>query len=474
LDAEALATVEKPVLDEGAFQQLLAAAYVVQQQLDQLRMARQSQGARFIGKPASDDALAIIAETQEKLRSRAWDLDLASNLVAEGLQKITRAKGVAIALERHGMLHYAAATGTVSGLAGISLPMPPDLSLGPLSTGNSDPAAIPATRQPSGEQNEVALPLSHDGRIAGILEVRFMSAIVPEAELRCCQLMAGLLTDVIARTAEARWKKSLSAEHATMLEELEQALPQLNADLNDLSQSSAESRPQGGVPKTHAEAESEPVSVQSRVLRGRRRSDRSQRKRGWQPVAQPQAEVETPSPDSPDSEALALSGPHPLTPRTETPDALSSADASDQDEIPNPWLSSVHVRQWLESLDTRGNARKWVARHRSDIYLAAALGILVISIGLFIRAPQLPPQPKPQQPQLTLFERVLVALDLAVPPTNPTYAGDPDTMVWVDLRTALYYCPGAGLYGKTEDGKFTTQRDAQLDQFQPAERKSCK
>ena len=43
----------------------------------------------------------------------------------------------------------------------------------------------------------------------------------------------------------------------------------------------------------------------------------------------------------------------------------------------------------------------------------------------------------------------------------------------MDTRTALYYCADADLYGKTKGGKFTKQRDAQLDQFQPAARKAC-
>ena len=76
-------------------------------------------------------------------------------------------------------------------------------------------------------------------------------------------------------------------------------------------------------------------------------------------------------------------------------------------------------------------------------------------------------------PQLTLFEKALVELGLAVPPPTPVYLGNPDARVWVDLRTALYYCQGADLYGKTERGKFTSQRDAQQDQFEPSFRKPC-
>ena len=60
----------------------------------------------------------------------------------------------------------------------------------------------------------------------------------------------------------------------------------------------------------------------------------------------------------------------------------------------------------------------------------------------------------------------------SVPP--PVYQGNPDTKVWVDLHTAIYYCPGASLYGKTPKGKFARQQDALEDHFEPAGRQACK
>jgi hypothetical protein len=72
-----------------------------------------------------------------------------------------------------------------------------------------------------------------------------------------------------------------------------------------------------------------------------------------------------------------------------------------------------------------------------------------------------------------LLDRILIGLGLAEAPEEPEYKGNPDTQVWVDLHTALYYCPGSDLYGKTPKGKLSTQREAQLDQFEPASRKAC-
>jgi len=77
------------------------------------------------------------------------------------------------------------------------------------------------------------------------------------------------------------------------------------------------------------------------------------------------------------------------------------------------------------------------------------------------------------QLNLTLFERMLVSLGLAETPPAPVYLGNPNAQVWIDLHTALYYCADSDLYGKTPGGKFTTQRDAQMDQFEPAARKNC-
>lgn len=162
---------------------------------------------------------------------------------------------------------------------------------------------------------------------------------------------------------------------------------------------------------------------------------------------------------------------------------------------PSPWTSATKARAWLESLTGRQQpGRIWLDKqwhaHRANIYLAAsALLLLVVLLQVvFSRGSKQSLQDSasggasvaanarrrlPPKPELTMFEQLLVSLGLAEPPPTPTYLGNPSTQVWVDLHTALYYCPGADLYGKTPDGKFTTQRDAQQDQFEPARRRAC-
>lgn len=152
------------------------------------------------------------------------------------------------------------------------------------------------------------------------------------------------------------------------------------------------------------------------------------------------------------------------------------------------WSSAASAREFLEQLAGQRSsalARFWQAR-RGDIYLGLAVVLVacVIRWGIWSNHPvgatgtptaATAPQHRKAAPDADLpwFDRVLVSLGLAEAPAPVEYRGNPRTEVWVDLQTALYYCPGTDLYGKTPKGKFTTQRDAQLDQFESASRKAC-
>lgn len=154
------------------------------------------------------------------------------------------------------------------------------------------------------------------------------------------------------------------------------------------------------------------------------------------------------------------------------------------------WGSAVKARNFLENLgDTPPKnpvARLWRA-HRGDFYLAVAV-ILVLGVVRWGMMPSSPVSATAGSPassaaahrkaaadaNLSAFDRLLISLGLAEAPDEPTDdKGNPETQVWIDERTALYYCPGSDLYGKTERGRFASQRDAQLDQFEPALRKAC-
>jgi hypothetical protein len=69
----------------------------------------------------------------------------------------------------------------------------------------------------------------------------------------------------------------------------------------------------------------------------------------------------------------------------------------------------------------------------------------------------------------------LVAIGIAAEAPAPAIhlQGDPGIEVWVDPHSALYYCPGEEPYGKTADGRLSSQHDAQMDRFEPAGRSAC-
>jgi GAF domain-containing protein len=155
------------------------------------------------------------------------------------------------------------------------------------------------------------------------------------------------------------------------------------------------------------------------------------------------------------------------------------------------WSSAAKARDFLESLSGSRSpsalGRFWRSR-RGDFYLAIAVILMVVVIrwgiwsnsvgatagGTSVSASASRHKQPPPDADLSLFDKLLIGLGLAeAPDETPEYKGNPDTQVWVDLHTALYYCPGSDLYGKTPKGRVSSQRQAQLDQFEPANRKPC-
>jgi ribosomal protein L40E len=129
--------------------------------------------------------------------------------------------------------------------------------------------------------------------------------------------------------------------------------------------------------------------------------------------------------------------------------------SSDSSEL-DPGSSDSAVRRLRVKLRFR----------RADLYLG--LAVLVAAVAL------LWPTGPSRDPKLPPWERILIAMGIAEEPQPVVhYHGDPDLKVWVDTHTALYYCPGDELYGKSPDGHYSTQRDAQSDRFEPAERSVC-
>jgi hypothetical protein len=104
---------------------------------------------------------------------------------------------------------------------------------------------------------------------------------------------------------------------------------------------------------------------------------------------------------------------------------------------------------------------------RADLYLGLAIFVAATALLWPSAVPR-------RSTSLDPWERALVTLGIAEEPTPLIHSpGDPKAQVWIDPHTALYYCPGEEQYGKTEDGRFSSQREAQMDRFEPAGRSAC-
>jgi hypothetical protein len=120
--------------------------------------------------------------------------------------------------------------------------------------------------------------------------------------------------------------------------------------------------------------------------------------------------------------------------------------------------------------------------HRADLYLGLAIivsGVALLWV-LFAAGPadirrEIAAAGSHARVHLSTWERALVKLGIAEAPDPPppVSRGNPNAQVWVDQHTAQYYCAGEEQYGKTAGGHFTSQREAQMDQFAPASRAPC-
>jgi GAF domain-containing protein len=597
---------DKLVLDEKTLGRLLEAAYVMQERNRELHgmelgpsLKREQLKAedRSAAPSAQDDdagqarrpaanpdyafTLAQIVETQQQTRVQLLELEPAMSLVAERLTQIARASGAAIGILEGKKVRYRAAAGLMTLPVGTDVPMDKALCLACLRTGevlrcaDVNPEFLLDTEEcrRRGIQSLIAVPIFRDGSVVGGLELYYPNPqAFTDQDVHTCQLMAGLVTEALARDEEVTWKKSLATERAVMLEALEKLKPNLAA-LVDKS-AARDSAPRTTAPATPASAsifscrkcghqlvgeeqfcgncgtprssDYEPPSMQSKVAslwhmqEAMKKNSPADSAHSGPALHEPAANLDAAHSEKSLADSLEEEMPElfavaglPFDPATES-EALDEAgmkvefedsvlsdleipptnrleyedehegegEGEDEAEVVAPqstalakpehsttWRSAASAREFLEQQLALAKqpgelTRFWNAR-RGDIYLAIAVILVVIVIGWGIlsnhsvSATGSPPaaaaahrKPGPEA-NLSLFDRMLIGLGLAEAPPAPEYRGNPNTQVWVDLHTALYYCPGADLYGKTPKGKLTSQRDAQLDQYEPAYRKTC-
>lgn len=583
----------KLTLDEPAFQRLLAAAFVIQEHNDVL----QNQTPDPVEFKAAD--LSHIAETQNQIRSQKLSLLPAAVLVLNRALKISHADAGALALPSQRELSYICSAGTAAPSSGSTVPMDQSLSAECIRTSISvcianlknDQRLQSKVFQGRGLQGFAAVPVRRDGNVKAVLELYFTTPkAVDQATLRGCELLAGLLSELLGQP----WQQ-VSAPVPPASSPTPSPLEQLKAEFDQaLEQESDLGRPDSFAPSSEkSPAISAPISVPPISAPTISTSTTSILSQAPPPIVRctncgcplepqesfcglcgtsrgiqsaPLAKVPVPAPRNamadiapvesnvkhvsepapipaetkpkdvipPKAESLppelqeilarfpeeppivpdtpapknSVSPPAPIvaspaslqaqTQKLSSPAAVPAAQpaaeapAPKKDAIvpapspeipaappetapppgqqPGQWKSAAETRAWLESVKVDQPARHWLAANRANLYLAVA-ALLLILVLFGVGMPGTPPNP--QKHQLGWFDSMLVSLGIAEAPTPPVYQGNPNARVWVDLHTALYYCSDAEPYGKTQGGKFETQRQAQEDQFEPASRQAC-
>lgn len=566
----------KPLLDAESFQKLLAAAYVLQEHNDQLQTAtsahaenaeapKQSEAAEILdtahlseATTSSNDTqtLSRIVATQQQIHTAQLNLQDATNLIADRTQQITRSSGAAIGLLEGQKLFYRAASGNATSLVGSKVDVDASLSAACLAAGESFECANCDTDvhvnaglcRRYGIKALIAVPIFFEGKVKGSIEVHSASPdAFREHDVRTCQLMAGLVTEAMARAAELEWKQSLASERATMLRALDRLKPQLQqlaGESEFVAGKSVESTGGAGAAVAPAVDNAMPCIECGNLLEsdqlfcGQCGTERPAKKNAdlqskwasmWdgsqtlstEGAAGSMSESANEPQSSPllgedwDSIATGVGktldhsdtvqqsvAPLSSQPGFEAEPALAipTSQVHDSAGMPKsyPWTSAAKAKNWLNSQRKKRTGSVivdlWNSR-RGDVCLAIAVLLVSVAMPWIIwskpattssgsRNPIVASsgnpstgsavhRKKPPEPKLSLMEQLLVSMGLAEPPPVPAYTGNPSTQVWVDLHTALYYCPGTDLYGKTPKGKFTSQRDAQLDQFEPAYRRAC-
>jgi putative methionine-R-sulfoxide reductase with GAF domain len=588
---------QKPVFDEPTLAKLLEAAYVLQEHNREVRElelgldlkrdqieAEEKENKQFsapapIANPRESEqagqadytfTLAQIVATQHQIQIRHLELDKAMALVTERVIEIANASGAAIGMVDGKKIRYRAVAGSKTLPLGTEVPVEKALCLPCIRNAQAfrcvdvDPEFLIDTQEcrRRGIQSLIAVPIFHEGGVAGGLELYYPNQNgFTEQDIHTCQLMAGLVTEALARDEETHWKQSLADEREVMRQALEKLKPSLSAIVETeprkkqparavAADSAIVSYPcakcghklvggeqfcgQCGTPRSgdvnigRSAPPAEEFSETAAAARASVRIVPDEKN----PLSAPSLTEETLA-DSLEEEFPDLFSAKPVSEKAslEKPDenihAVESATslakqlegdpvAHDLERSPEPaeesapvlqeaedeqaahatpatpadWSSAASAREFLEQVAAtkpRGALERFWDARRGDIYLAIAVILVacVIRWGIWsnhqVSATSTPPavaasgHKKPAAPDadLSLFDRMLISLGMAEPPETPEDKGNPTVQVWIDLKTALYYCPGADRYGKTPKGRYASQRDAQLDQYEPAYRKAC-
>ena len=505
----------KPILDEGGFQQLLAAAYVLQQHNDSLRAKDPRLDAAWI--------FAQITETETLVRHGNLDFPQAAKLVGERLCKMTGAVSVSVCLLNDESAECVAETGVAAKKQGQSIAASSIAATERVKNGRqfqsldaqADSRIDNELCRQLGVRSLLAVPIQRSDEITGLIEIRWgLTDALHECDVRTCRLMTNLLAEMLGRENLSNAQPSQAWVPAHKPEEPEHdettSQPADLGDVGDVNESSGEQAGQDlashcrvcgrafsedeafcgncSLPRVAATTNSDGLQSKWASMWFMQQAQDTLLER--RSVASKFSPSRAPKPSASIRLAPAATDERHVAPYNRrnaeyiagesapvfTEERVITEERAHLTGVPEPRIlldespresSSDYLSSILARLRPLFALR--VRFSRKTAVLAVASTILVLLLTTWLSWATRPAS------QLTWFESLLVDLGLAEVQPRPAivYAGSPNVRVWEDVHTALYYCPDSDLYGKTPGGRFSTQRAAQEDQFEPATRVAC-
>jgi hypothetical protein len=491
---------QKPALDENSFQELLAAAYVVQRHKEAVRVTGFDSGPGQV--------LSVIAEIQSQIRTRGLDIPAAAALVAERALELTGGSGVSVGVISESYLKCVAEAGELAAIPGRCISSHSLVATERLKAGGifesdnsrSDMRLDLDLCRSLGVGSLVAAAILSFGEIAGVIEVRWQQEKgFGESELRACRLLAGLMTGTLERSVRIGKTRAAVAEapavvgapggaaapEAPSAPEPIEFDPEVAPQVEKATQWASAVCRMCGKPFSGGEAfcgfcsMPRPAESSSAQLQSKWASLWFMQRAQGALQAAPVRAVETPVPALPAQQSstpviepqVVIAPPEPtplarvLQTRAATDDFYASIRTRTEPE-PAPSLTPAAETPFPfpEQSPISERATHAARNHWRDAILTSVA--LTLAFGLVTAWPKSHSQP-------TWFQLLMVRLGVMQAAPSANFSGNADARVWLDAHTQLYYCQGEDLYGKTPDGEFTTQHNAQSDGYQSASNVAC-
>ena len=209
----------KLALDEDSFQQLLAAAYTLQENKDVLRTGRSDHDSASVLSEiaalrvqilAHSDAVESDAVNPKDAKAKHNTAAQAAALVAGCLRRLTKADGASVCLIVDGYLRPTACSGTAAKVSGGSVASNSLVATERLRNGRAFQSANACSDIRLGPTicielqigSLLAFPVERQNQVAGIIEVRWKKAdAFSGGDERICQLMADLMGEALESEA---------------------------------------------------------------------------------------------------------------------------------------------------------------------------------------------------------------------------------------------------------------------------------